>query len=346
MRLGLVAEGIQDRFVLASGRFPQPLFDVMGTMLLSRAVMAGVRFGVFDRLAAGAKTAAELAAETGCYQHGMTLLLDALVACRYLERDGTGYRNAALGERWLRSDREPTLANFVRYNYDQWDWVSHLEDFIQRGEARDIHEKLDAAAWRNYMLGLRDIATLSADEMLVKIKFTTPPRRLLDIGAGHCYYTIAFCRRYPELRATVVDLEPASRVGQEFVARAGLGDRVEFRIGNLTETPFGESCDAAFLFNVVHHLDAETNRAALRHVHAALATGGRLLVWEPFREERKKQNRDQMGSLLALFFGLTSRRQSYTFSEVAGWAQEAGFRRIQRRTLRSAPGAPLLIAAK
>jgi len=51
MRIGLIPEGTRERLVLRSRRFPLPLFDVMGTMLLSRAVMAGVRFALFDRLA-------------------------------------------------------------------------------------------------------------------------------------------------------------------------------------------------------------------------------------------------------------------------------------------------------
>ncbi|MFQ5818249.1 MAG: methyltransferase dimerization domain-containing protein, partial [Terriglobia bacterium] len=162
MRFGLIPEGMQDRLTLRSRRFPQPVFDVMGTMLLSRAVMAGVHFSVFDRLTGGPKTAAALAAEAGCEEHGMKLLLDALVACRYLEQQHGRYRNARLGADWLLSESPQTLANFVRFNYDQWEWVSQLEAFIQRGEARDIHEKLDEREWRNYMLGLRDLAALSA----------------------------------------------------------------------------------------------------------------------------------------------------------------------------------------
>lgn len=346
MRMGVIPEGVNDRLLLRSGRFPQPLVDVMGMMLMSRAVMAGVHFGVFDRLAGGAQTAAALAAETGADPHGMQLLLDALVACRYLEKENGRYRNARLGRTWLLSSAPQNLVSFVRYNYDQWDWVSHLEEFIQRGESRDIHEKLDEPRWRNYLLGLRDIASLSAEEVIAKTRTNQPPRRLLDIGAGHCYYTIAMCQRYAELEATVVDLEPAARIGRELVARAGLGHRVTFRIGHLAEAPFGENQNVVFLFNVLHHLDEATNRATLRRLHAALAPQGKLVVWESFQEERERQSEDQLGSLLALFFGITSRTQTYGFAQVAAWAREAGFKKIRREKLRTAPYAALLVASQ
>jgi len=346
MRLGVIPENPMEWLVLRSAQFPKPIYDVMGTMLLSRALMAGVELGVFDRLASGPRTAAELATDAACPEHGLELLLDALVACRYLEEDNGRYRNAPLASRWLVSANDQTLANFVRFNYDQWDWVSHLEDYLRRGEARDIHEKLDPPRWRNYMLGLRDIATISADEIVAKVRFHAEPRSLLDLGAGHCHYSIALCRRYSKLRVTVVDLEPATRVGRELVERAGLTARFDFHAGHLAETPLGTSHDAALLFNLVHHLDEATNRATFRRVFEALAPGGQLVVWEAFREEAEKRKRDQLGALLGLFFGLVSRRQSYSFGETAVWARAAGFAQARKVNLRTGPGAALLIATK
>ena len=345
MRIGLIPEGLRERALFQSRRFPQPVFDVMGMMLFSRAVMAGVHFGVFDRLADGPRTAPALAAEAGCDEHGMTLLLDALVACDYLEPAGDRYRNSRLGE-WLLSDRPQTLANFVRFNYDMWEVTSHLETYVQRGEARDIHETLDDPRWRNYMLGLRDLAALSAHEVVSKIRLRTPPRSLLDVGGGHSYYVIAMCDRFPTLQATIVDLEPATRVGREVVAQAGLSDRIQFRPGRLQETPFGENHDVAFLFNVMHHLDEETNCMTLERLRAALAPRGKLVVWESFREERARPRKDQVGSLLALYFGITSRQQTYGFNQVAGWVRAAGFRQVRREKLRTAPFAGLLLAEK
>ena len=154
----------------------------------------------------------------------------------------------------------------MRFNYDQWEWVSRLESYIEKGEASDIHARLDAPHWRNYILGLRDIASLSADEVARRVHLRSP-RSLLDVGAGHCLYSIVMCHRHPSLRVTVVDLEPAARVGREQVAQAGLADRFTFNVGCLSDTPFGENHDVAFLFNVMHHLD-ET-RVSFRRLSAA-----------------------------------------------------------------------------
>ena len=345
MRIGLIPEGLRERALFESRRFPQPVFDVMGTMLLSRAVMAGARFGVFDRLAGGPKTAPELAAEAGCDAHGMTLLVDALVACCYLQPAGDRYRNSRLGD-WLVSRRPQTLANFVLFNYDQWEWIGHLEEFIQSGRARSIHEQLQGLEWRTYLLGLEDLARLSASALASKLKLGPAARRLLDVGGGHGYYSVALCQRYPALRATVIDLEPAAEVGRERVAQAGLSGRIEFRPGNLKDTPFGDNHDVALVLNLLHHLDEPTCRATLRRLHAALAPAGKLVVWETFRAARSERQRDQLGSLMALFFGVTSGRETYEFEQVAEWVRAAGFTRLRREKLRTAPFAGLLLAVK
>ncbi len=345
MRFGVLPEGIRERLMISSRRFPLPLFDVMGMMLVSRTVMAGVHFGVFDRLTARAKTAKELATEIACNEHAVGLLLNALANSGYLERKNGSFRNSVLAERWLLSDQPRTLANFVRFNYDQWEWVSRLEHYIQKGEASDIHARLDAPHWRSYMLGLRDIASLSADEVARRIHLRSP-RSLLDVGAGHCLYSIVMCHRHPSLRVTVVDLEPAARVGQELVAKAGLGERFCFHIGCLSDTSFGENHDVAFLFNVMHHLDESINRTTLRRLCAALRPGGKLVVWETFREKHEEKRQDQFESLLALFFGITSKRETLEFAQVAAWAREAGFSRVTRKRLQSTPLAALLVARK
>jgi 2-polyprenyl-3-methyl-5-hydroxy-6-metoxy-1,4-benzoquinol methylase len=345
MRFAVLPDSLRERFTISSRRFPLPLFDVMGAMMFSRTIMAGVHFGVFDRLAERPRSASELAAEIGCNGHAFELLLNALSQSGYLERENGSYRNSRLADRWLRSDQPQTLANFIRFNYDQWDWVSQLERYIERGEASDIHSRLDAPHWRSYMLGLRDIASLSADEVARRIHLRSP-RSLLDVGAGHCLYSIVMCRRHPSLRVTVVDLEPAARVGQELVAQAGLAERFTFNIGCMSETSFGENHDVAFLFNVMHHLDQDFNRAALRRLCAALKPGGKLIVWETFREARENVRQDQFESLLALFFGVTSKRETLEFAQVADWAREAGFTRVARKKLHSTPLAALLVATK
>ena len=100
--------------------------------------------------------------------------------------------------------------------------------------------------------------------------------RLLEIGCGTGAYTFALAKR--GYRITAVDL------AEEFVARCkakaaqlGLGDRIDFRIGdarNLEEVAHG-AFDAVLLMGPLYHLVLEADRAAaLRSAYRFLRPGG------------------------------------------------------------------------
>ena len=347
MRLSITGDTLAERIAARLPRFPRPMAEVMGGMLLSRAVMAGVRFGVFDHLEAGALNARQVAEASGCDPHAMGLLLDSLVGCGYLTKTEGLYRNTPAATRWLLRENATTAAHFVRYNYDQWQWVNHLEEFIEHGQPRNIHQTIDTPeGWRRYLLGLRDTARISGGEILSHVRNSPAPRSLLDVGAGHCHYSIELCRAHPELSVTVADLESSIQIGRELVAEAGLASRFTFHSGSLPGVPIGENHDVAFIFNLLHHMDEEASRETLRRICTVLAPGGQLFILDEFGGEEGASPKDQMSGLLSLFFGLASGGCVLSVPTVEGWLQEAGFRRSRQVTLRTVPLASLVIAEK
>jgi hypothetical protein len=72
------------RFNLA----PRPVGEAMFGMPMARSVIAGVRLGVFGRLAKGPAGPDELASELELTPAGTRLLLDALDALGHVGRDG------------------------------------------------------------------------------------------------------------------------------------------------------------------------------------------------------------------------------------------------------------------
>ena len=73
--------------------------------------------------------------------------------------------------------------------------------------------------------------------------------------------TVAICRRYPQLRSTILDLPEAIKHAAPLLAKEGMGDRVTHRAGNaLTEDLGTEVYDLVFMAAVVHHFDDGTNR--------------------------------------------------------------------------------------
>jgi SAM-dependent methyltransferase/DNA-binding transcriptional ArsR family regulator len=120
-------------------------------------------------------------------------------------------------------------------------------------------------------------------------------------------------------------------------ARRRLGglDNVELRVGDLEALPVEDGeLDAAALFVVLHY--AVEPARALAEAGRCLRSGGRLVVVDMIPHDRQEY-RQQMGHLWTGFSG----------EQMAGWLEDAGFKRSRYRLLPADPKAkgPGLFAA-
>jgi SAM-dependent methyltransferase len=135
---------------------------------------------------------------------------------------------------------------------------------------------------------------------------------------------MAMCRRHPDLRATVLDLAPSVRVGQEIVAEEGLADRISFREGDVFEQGLGEQLDVVSVFNLAHHLPEERDRELCRMARDALRPGGAIVVGDSARPEPGEPVSEH-GAISSLLFYAWSHGRNFAASEIAAWLDEADF---------------------
>ena len=171
-------------------------------------------------------------------------------------------------------------------------------------------------------------------------------RQMLDIGGSHGYFLVAICRRYAQLRATILELPDAIKHAAPLLAQEGMGERVAHRAGNaLTEDLGTEVYDLVFMAAVVHHFDELTNQQLMRRIARALRPGGIVAIWEPVRQDPTGRIR-QIGGLLDLFFGIFSEAGTWSRAEVAGWFREAGLKAHKARSPWLAPDLALHIGQR
>jgi SAM-dependent methyltransferase len=114
-------------------------------------------------------------------------------------------------------------------------------------------------------------------------------RRILDLGCGQALlsaWLVAAARCY-EYGTWPRDWPPPAQSpavrGIELMprdvarARGALGDACEVIQADIRAAPFG-SADAVVILDVLHYIDAQSQREVLERVHAALPPGGLLLL--------------------------------------------------------------------
>jgi predicted O-methyltransferase YrrM len=171
---------------------------------------------------------------------------------------------------------------------------------------------------------MHSLSTFTARALAEAVDFSAF-RRLLDVGGGSGAVDIELCRRYPHLRATVYDLPFVTEIATGKIAEAGLGDRIATTGGDFfADMAFPSGHDVVLLSMILHDWGEARNREILRKCHAALPSGGAVIVSELLVNDEKSG--PAPAALMSLNMLIETERRNYTPAEYAAWLDEAGFR--------------------
>jgi acetylserotonin N-methyltransferase len=155
-------------------------------------------------------------------------------------------------------------------------------------------------------------------------------KHLIDLGGATGHLAIAACHVYPELKATVLDLPAVERFAREYIASAGMADRVSFVAADffLNQLP---PADLYSLGRIIHDWDEPKITKLLGKIAAALPLGGGLLVAETL------VNADRSGPVYSLMQDLNmlvcTDGKERTEAEYIALLSFAGFSKVEfRRT--------------
>lgn len=295
-------------------------------------LLTAAHLDLFDWIGTRAKTPAALAARFGGNPAGWEIFLNALCGMGLLRERRRTYRNTPFAVRHLNRREAVRLSP----NYDglrKWSGLApalltgkrpglQLPFLSKRTQAQRLLASLD--------LDAREIAPFLAEKLPLK-----QSRILLDVGGGLGTYSIAFCQRYTNLAATVVEHPKIAPLTRRAIRQAGMAQRIRVVAVDIVRQPLPRGFDVVLLSNVLHAHGARENRSLLRKLHRSLKPQGHLIVRDVFM--RGDRTAPQWGTLFSvLLFLHTPRGRCYSIDEILQWLREAGFSRV-KGPFRSSP---------
>lgn len=345
MKLSALPENLRECVALACGMVPTPLMDTLVGLLLAKTIIAATTIGIFDALETEPLTATEIAERCGTEAKATEKLVRALFACKYLKFEGDRFKLARVSRRWLPRKAFRSLHSAILHRSLDLRFMN-FEEYVRHGKPQEFHSVLSQEEWRIYHQGQADHAGLMIEEVIETIPLPAQATDLLDLGGGHGLYSVAFCRRYPNLRARVMDL--ATTIGELEAKRASdrAYNRVQFQVGDIRTVSLPpDSTDVILLANVLHHFDCLTNCSLLQRVGMALRSGGIVIVIDAFRPSSLQQT-GQLEGLLDLYFGAASGVGLWTLEDIQEWSRKAGLETLPPSTLRRMPICRMQVARK
>lgn len=290
---------------------------------------AGVNLDLFSEIGSHRCTAPWLAEHINVNPRALTILLDALVAMRLLDKQGEQYTVPQNVFELLSSQGHNSLLPAARhYAILLTRWASLTEvvrtgvPITQREDYTPPPGALEA------FIGAMANFTAPEAEALARAVPLGSARRVLDVGGGPATHTIAFLRAYPSLTAILFDRPPVVEIARRNLLAAGVLERVQLSAGDFYTDELPPGCDVAWVSAIIHMNSRQQNRELFGRVLRALEPNGRIIIRDHVMDESRTS--PPSGALFAInMLTGTDGGGTYTFDEIRHDLQAAGFANVE-----------------
>ena len=295
-------------------------------------LLTAAHLGLFAWIAGGKKQATAFAARFGGSPPGWEVFLDALCAMGLLRKRARRYSNGSFAARNLAG---PAAAPLLPLYDALCRWSGLTPALISgRRPRREIPFLSNRTQTRRLLRSLDLDAQQIAPYLVSKIPLKRS-KNFIDVGGGLGTYSVAFCRRYPSLEATLVEHPKIVPLARDYIRAAGMSRRIRVIAVDVFRQPLPGGFDAVLLSNVLHAHGARENRLLISNIHRCLTPHGRLILRDVFM--RDNRTAPEWGALFSVSLFLHAPQgRCYAIGEVVEWLRRAGFSRINR-PFRSSP---------
>jgi 2-polyprenyl-3-methyl-5-hydroxy-6-metoxy-1,4-benzoquinol methylase len=307
----------------------------------SKVLLTAVELGVFSKLAQRPLTGDELRDALGLKAAQTSDFFDALVAMKFLDRDGNGpaarYSNTPAGSQYLVETSPRYIGGILTMlNARLYRFWNDLPDALRTGTPQNeikhtgtaMFDELysDPARLEQFMGAMTGLSRLNFEAFAEKFDFK-PFKTLCDVGGATGLLCMEVARRHPHIQCTSFDLPVVEPIAKKHIAAAGLADRVKTASGDFFKAPLPKA-DLITMGMILHDWNLEKKKHLIRAAYDALPPGGALVAIESLIDDDRRQN--VQGLLMSLNMLIEfGDAFDYSAADFRKWCTEAGFKRFE-----------------
>jgi 3-hydroxy-5-methyl-1-naphthoate 3-O-methyltransferase len=307
------------------------IWDIWLKLYHFPCVTVAMEVGIFAALSDEALTTASLAETLNVDARALGIHLGVLAGLGLIERRGRLWRATATARTWLHPEGDGFFGPlFVGYRQTQ-PLHEQMKATLQTGDRAAEHaSSLDEWERGDLPQEMADRITdfMNAHSIAASKANAIQPvyadvKSLLDVGGGSGIFSIEAARAWPNLRATVMEIETVAHAAQRYIDRSDVADRVSTDAVDMFREDWPSGHDAHFFSNIFHDWSDPTCQLLAGKSFDALASGGTIMLHEMLMDD------DGCGPLATASFSmlmlLGTKGRQYTLGELRSFLEGAGF---------------------
>ena len=320
---------------------PSHIMQTATAFWASKVLLTAVGFDLFTTLGDGKMTASQLGESLALHPRGTYDFFDALVALKFLERDGDGpegkYKNTPETAAFLNKTSPMYIGGLPEMlNARLFAFWNDLGTALKTGQpqnevkhgGKSMFEELYSSpvGLSNFLDAMAGMQAANFTLLADKFDFSRY-KTVSDIGGALALLSRIIGARHQHLTFNSFDLPPVEPLAQQHVAAAGMTKRVKVIAGDFFKDELPKA-DVITMGNILHDWNLENKKMLLRKAFDALPEGGAFIAIENLIDDARREN--AFGLLMSLNMLIEfGDAFDYTGADFREWCDEIGFKRFE-----------------
>jgi len=321
---------------------PGIVFDMVQAHQRTAALKAAIDLDIFRAVGKGPGDVSSIARHCSASERGIRILCDFLVVNGVLAKEDGHYKHTPSSAAFLDPESPACMASVAHFLSEEaiMQADGQLAEIVRNGRTHlpgSGTVEPENPLWVQFAEKMAPMMGPMAGPLgKVVLDGHIGPMRVLDIAAGHGLFGIEIAKQNPQAQVTGLDWAPVLRVALKNAEKAGVKDRYEMLPGSAFDVDFKGPYDAVLLTNFLHHFNQATCVDLLKKVRSALKPGGRAATLE-FVPNEDRVSPPMPAAFAMTMLTTTAEGDAYTFAELSGMYQQAGFRGISAHPIPMSP---------
>lgn len=307
----------------------------------SKVLLTAVEFDLFSVLADRSMTASQLGEALGLHPRGTYDFFDALVALKFLIRDGNGpegkYSNTPDTSAFLDKNSPSYIGGLPEMlNSRLFGFWNDLGTALKTGKpqseikqnGKPVFEELysNDARLGEFLDAMTGFQAGNFHQLAEKFDFSRY-KTVSDIGGALALLSRILGTHHEHLSFTSFDLPPVAPLAQKHVDASGMADRIKVISGDFFKDNL-PIADVITMGNILHDWNLDNKKILISKAYDALPDGGALIAIENLIDDDRRENAFGLLMSLNMLIELGD-AFDYTGANFRDWCTEAGFQRFE-----------------
>ena len=307
----------------------------------SKVLLTAVELDLFSVLDENSMTASKLGDALGLHPRGTYDFFDALVALKFLDRDGDGpdgkYHNTEETAAFLNKNSAMYIGGLAEMlNSRLFGFWNDLGTALKTGQpqseikhhGKPMFEELysDEARLGGFLDAMTGFQAANFQQLSDKFDFSRY-RSVCDVGGALALLSRIVGTGHEHLTFSSFDLPEVATHAQRHIDKAGMTGRINVVSGNFFQDDLPKA-DVITMGNILHDWNLEKKMLLVKKAYDALPEGGAFIAIENMIDDARREN--AFGLLMSLNMLIEfGDAFDYTGADFRDWCREAGFQRFE-----------------